>query len=48
MSTESTPSAAPTPDWNPGEPRTVPERMEQLKQMRERCPVAYTDRGDGY
>jgi cytochrome P450 len=48
MSTESPPNVAPVPDWDPGEPRTVPERMEQLKQMRERCPVAYTDRGDGY
>jgi cytochrome P450 len=35
-------------DWDPGELTSVDERMEQLKDMRSKCPVAFTARGGGY
>jgi cytochrome P450 len=34
-------------DWNPGQYLDIEERMAHMKEMRERCPVAYTDRGSG-
>jgi cytochrome P450 len=35
-------------EWDPGEFDPIPSRMAQQKEMRERCPVAYTGRGGGY
>jgi cytochrome P450 len=34
-------------DWNPSEHLDLEARMAHMKEMRERCPVAYTDRGEG-
>ncbi|HTE39386.1 MAG TPA: cytochrome P450 [Steroidobacteraceae bacterium] len=36
-----------TPDWNPAEHVEIDDRMAHMKQMREHCPVAYTERGGG-
>lgn len=36
------------PDWDPGEHDAVPDRMQQMRQMRAECPVSYTARGPGY
>jgi cytochrome P450 len=34
-------------DWDPAAHLEITERMSHMKEMRERCPVAYTDRGGG-
>ena len=36
------------PDWDPGEHDAVPDRMQQMRQMRAQCPVSYTARATGY
>lgn len=38
----------PQPDWDPAEPESVPERIAQINDVRERCPVAFTKRSGGY
>jgi len=35
------------PDWNPAEHLDVDARMAHMKDMRARCPVAYTERAGG-
>jgi cytochrome P450 len=42
------PPPAPVSDWDPGDRESVPARMEQMKEMRSQCPVAYTSRAGGY
>jgi cytochrome P450 len=48
MSAQPPPSPGHVSDWDPGELDSVPGRMEQMKELRSRCPVAYTSRGSGY
>jgi cytochrome P450 len=48
MMNDKPPEASRSADWDPGELTSVDERMEQLKDMRSKCPVAYTARGGGY
>lgn len=48
MSAESMSRPEHAPDWDPGELSTVDDRMAQLKEMRAKCPLAYTARGGGY
>jgi cytochrome P450 len=36
-----------SPDCNPAEHLDVDSRMAHMKEMRERCPVAYAERGSG-
>jgi cytochrome P450 len=48
MTAETRPAIEHTPDWDPGALTSVPDRMQQLSEMRSRCPVAYTARGAGY
>jgi cytochrome P450 len=34
-------------DWNPADPNTVPDRLEQMREMRRRCPIAWASRHGG-
>jgi cytochrome P450 len=34
-------------DWNPAQPDTVHDRLEQMAEMRDRCPVAWASRHGG-
>jgi cytochrome P450 len=34
-------------DWNPADPVTVRDRLEQMAEMRDRCPVAWASRHGG-